>query len=79
MPAFGSKDTYRWEGAVLGGVLGALMFGYMGLRVCYSDCVPSTAAIALTGGVLGGFTGMMIGGLFSKQPPVRDQDGEGDE
>ena len=72
---FGSPDNYRWEGAVLGGVLGAITFAYLGLRVCYDNCVPPTVGLALTGAVLGGFTGMAIGALFSKQPPVRGQEG----
>jgi predicted lipid-binding transport protein (Tim44 family) len=72
---FGSPETYRWEGALIGGIIGGLGIGYMFLRVCYDDCVAQGIVGFVTGAALGGFTGMLIGGLFSKQPPVRNQEG----
>ena len=73
--AFGSPDTYRWEGALIGGVIGGLGMGYAFLRVCYDDCVGTGIVGFVTGAVLGGFTGMLMGGLFSKHPPVRTKEG----
>ena len=68
---FGSDSTYRWEGATIGFVIGAVTLGYMGLALCYDDCFLQAAGLALTGGVLLGFPGLLIGGLFSKHPPAR--------
>jgi len=70
---FGSPDTYRWEGALMGGIIGGLGMGYMFLRVCYDDCLAMGLGGFVTGAVLGGFTGMLIGGLFSKVPESNPQ------
>jgi len=72
---FGSPDSYRWEGAVIGFVIGGAALTYLGLRVCTDNCTVSAIGGFLGGGILGGFTGMLIGGLFPKDPPVRNQEG----
>jgi hypothetical protein len=73
--AFGSADTYRWEGAIAGAVVGALMFGSLAANACDDGCGLQTAESAFLGGIFGGFSGMLIGNLFSKHPPVRDHGG----
>jgi len=72
---FGSDSTYRWEGATIGFVIGAALFTYAGLNLCYDNCGVRVPVGALVGGALFGFPGLLIGGLFSKHPPVRDQEG----
>ena len=73
---FGSDDTYRWEGAAIGFAIGAVTFTYAGLLWCADNCeVTAVASSILVGGILFGFPGMLIGGLFSKHPPVRTQEG----
>ena len=77
--AFGSDDTYRWEGALIGFVTGALLFTFSGLFWCEdagSACgTEDTIRGIMIGGTLFGFPGMLIGGLFPKHPPARDQQG----
>ena len=68
-PVFGSPQNYRWEGALIGGIIGGAGVTYMGLRVCEENCGLAAVGTFAFGGVLGGFVGMVIGGLFPKQPP----------
>ena len=81
--AFGSDDTYRWEGALIGFVTGAVLFTFSGLFWCAdagSACgTRDTITGIMIGGTLFGFPGMLIGGLFPKHPPDRGQDGGTDE
>ena len=76
-------DTYRWEGALIGFVTGALLFTYSGLFWCAdagSACgTEDTITGIMIGGTLFGFPGLLIGGLFPKHPPVREQEGGGVE
>jgi len=80
---FGSPDTYRWAGALIGFVTGAVLFTFSGLFWCAdagSACgTEDTIRGIMIGGTLFGFPGMLIGGLFSKHPPNRAEDGRTDE
>jgi hypothetical protein len=77
--AFGSPDTYRWEGALIGFVTGAVLFTFSGLFWCAdagSACgTEDTIRGIMIGGTLFGFPGMLIGGVFPKHPPARDLQG----
>jgi hypothetical protein len=77
--AFGSADTYRWEGAIVGIVAGALMFGSWSANACGDCCGLQTAESAFLGGIFGGFSGMLIGNLFHKHQPARAQEDGTDE
>ena len=76
---FGSADTYRWEGAIAGAVVGALMFTSVSANACDDSCGLQTAENAFFGGIFGGFSGMLIGNLFPKHPPPRAPEGRMNE
>jgi uncharacterized protein YcfJ len=68
-----SHPTHWKEGALVGGILGAIGGALLGNAVCgsgddtTSNCVTATVAGALGGAVLLGFPGALIGGAFPKQ------------
>ena len=63
------RPDYRWEGAAIGGVLGGLSLGVLAARACSDACGgPVTLAAAMSVAV-GGFTGLLIGGMFPKEEP----------
>jgi hypothetical protein len=64
---------YRYEGLAIGGVIGGVGGLLLGLAVCGQSDDPdtNTTACAIGGGlggaVLGGFVGLLVGGLFPKE------------
>jgi len=76
--AFGTPDTYRWEGAIVGVAIGALMFGSMTANACGDGCGLQTAEGAFLGGIFGGFSGMLIGNLFHKHASTGEKEGATD-
>jgi uncharacterized protein YcfJ len=64
---FTQTEDHRWEGAAIGAVLGAVGLTLIGLQVCYDDCGMKAVGLAVGGGVLGGFVGLLIGGAIPKE------------
>jgi hypothetical protein len=64
---------HRYEGLAIGAGLGALGGALLGLAVCGQSDDPDTNSTAcaigggLGGAVLGGFVGLLVGGLFPKE------------
>jgi hypothetical protein len=67
---------YRWEGIIIGGVGGGLLFGYAGNALCRdpdnqgggsTSCVGKTALGAAFGATLGVVLGGMIGSAIKKK------------
>jgi hypothetical protein len=63
--------TYAREGALIGGIPGLLLGAVAGRMVCQAgeDCTSSTISGALTGAVVFGITGALIGGAIEKPVP----------
>ncbi len=70
----GISPTYWKEGAIVGGVAGAVSLGLFGSLVCGlseesgQDCVGTTLLGGLLGAGLGAIPGALVGGLFPKGP-----------
>jgi hypothetical protein len=70
----GIRPSYWQEGAIAGGVAGALGGGLMATAVCGlseergKDCTGSMLLGGLLGAGLGAMPGALIGGLFPKGP-----------
>lgn len=76
------RPTYWKEGAIVGGIAGAVGVGFLATAVCaMSDEVgKSCTGMTLLGGLLGAglvaIPGALIGGLFAKGPPEPKQAAE---
>ena len=70
--------TYWKEGAIAGGVAGAVSVGFFGYVVCGlseqpgRDCLGTTLLASLVGAGLGAIPGALIGGSFRKGPKRAD-------
>jgi hypothetical protein len=68
------RATYWKEGALIGGVIGALSGAYLGYGLCQdSDSAHGSCFLSAVGGALGvalvlGVPGALIGGSFEKAP-----------
>jgi hypothetical protein len=68
------KPTYAKEGAIVGGVLGAIAGGLFGQFVCELSEDPNmsctrTVLLGIIGGApAGALPGALVGGLFPKEP-----------
>lgn len=66
------RPTHWKEGALVGGVAGGIALALFADAFCRglgdsgTDCGGASTGGFLLGGVLGGFTGMLIGGQFPK-------------
>ena len=77
-----SRPTHWKRGLLIGGGLGAAGFGLLGYGLCHdldeshSSCLGPTLGAGALGAVIGGVTGALIGGAFSKrQRPATDSAG----
>ena len=61
-----NERDHRWEGAAIGALLGGVTLAYVGARVCEHDCTLRASGAFVGGAILGGFPGLLIGGLFPK-------------
>jgi hypothetical protein len=76
------KETQWIKGMIIGGAIGAAAFGALMYVLCSAsdtghDCVGGAAKVGLLGAFVGGVTGALIGGAFSKPPPQRPETAQG--
>lgn len=72
LAAFDSRD-YRYEGAIIGGVVFGGALAILGHGLCESsdssrDCTASAVLAFFGGGAIGALTGLLIGGAIDKNP-----------
>ncbi len=71
-------DDYRTAGLVIGAITGAALFAGVSYTLCHSSdtvhgCVGRAGATGALGAVVGGLTGMLVGGLIPKHRAAPDQ------